>query len=620
MATELEITTDRRAARARHRTIPLSGTLAVVMAGLVALTAIDVLAVFWFMTAGTTRDLLGRAAQLGLDSVQARIADRFIPVEDQLAFLSRRIASGEVDPTDGAALDRLMTDALAGTPQVRVLSLTSPDGTIRGVTQGPHGVFTFADTIHRDDERQEIEEARGRQDAYWGPVHFVPAEVMRTSVANLHRPVHAGDRFVGVLTATITVDALSDHLRTIAEANPGTTPFILYGRDRVLAHPAIAADRPALSPEHPLPLLNEVGDPFLAALWTEGQPETVGEAADLEARVVRLGNDGRVILTRTVDGYAPRPLIVGVEVPVSTLDKPTDDLLHAGLAGLAVLLIAILVAIAVSRAIARPVGAMAREVRAVGSLDFASLRPLPGSLFSELNEQARAYNTMLTGLRWLETYVPKSLVRRLLRGGGAMPSTERVVTVMFTDIVDFTAVAERMPAAEVAAMLNAHFDLLGRCVEAEGGTIDKFIGDCVMAFWGAPDDQPDHADRALRAARAIAAAVVADNGERRGRGLAPLQVRIGLHSGPVVAGNIGMSGRSGYTIVGDAVNLGNRLEQLGKAVAPADEIVVLASGEMVALAADDRSGLRSLGLQAIPGRRTEIEIFRLEGPPPPGQP
>ncbi|MGO1077295.1 adenylate/guanylate cyclase domain-containing protein [Inquilinus sp. CA228] len=615
MATEAETTTDRRAAGTHRRTIPLSGTLAVVMAGLVALTAVDVLAVFWFMTAGTTRDLLARAAQLGLDSVQARIADRFTPVEDQLAFLAREIAAGHTD--DGAALDRLMTGALAGTPQVRVLSLTGLDGAIRGVTQGPHGVFTFTDTIHRDDERQEIETARGRRDAYWGPVHFVPAEVMRTSVANLHRPVHADDRFVGVLTATITVDALSDHLRTIAEANPGTTPFILYGPDRVLAHPAMATQRPALSPEHPLPSLDEVGDPFLAGLWTEAKRETVGEI-DLEARVVRLGDDGRVILTRTVEGYAPRPLIVGVEVPVEVLDKPTDDLLRAALAGLAVLAIAILVAIVVSRAIARPVGAMAREVRAVGSLDFAALRPLPGSLFSELNEQARAYNTMLTGLRWLETYVPKALVRRLLRGGGAMPSTERVVTVMFTDIVDFTATAERMPAAEVAALLNAHFDLLGRCVEAEDGTIDKFIGDCVMAFWGAPDDQPDHADRALRAARAIAAAVTADNAARRGCGLAPLRVRIGLHSGPVVAGNIGMSGRSGYTIVGDAVNLGNRLEQLGKAVAPADEVVVLASGETVELAAGDRSDLRSLGPHAVPGRRTEIEIFRLEGPPPPG--
>ncbi len=612
MATELDSTTERRAAPTRRRTIPLSGTLAAVMAGLVALTAIDVLAVFWLMTAGTTRDLLADAAQLGLDSVQARIADRFTPVQDQLAFLSREIAAGRIDPGDGVALDRLMTGALAGTPQVRVLSFVAPDGAIRGVTQGPEGVFAFTDTIHTDGERQEIEQARGRTEAAWGPVYFVADPALRTSVANLSQPAHAGGAFAGIFTATLTVDALSDHLKAIAEANPGTTPFILYGRDRVLAHPAMVAQRPALSREQPLPGLDALGDPFLAALWTEGTPEAVGDA-DLDARVVRRGGDGRVILTRTIAGYAPVPLTVGVEVPVSALDKPTNDLIRAGLAGLAVLAIAILVAIWVSRMIVRPVGAMAREVRAVGSLDFAALHPLPGSVFSELNDQARAYNTMLTGLRWLETYVPKSLVRRLLRSGtGEVASAERMVTVMFTDVVDFTAVAEHMPAAGVAAMLNAHFDLLGRCVEAEGGTIDKFIGDCVMAFWGAPDDQPDHADRALRAARAIAAAVAADNAARRGHGLPAVRVRIGIHSGPVVAGNIGMTGRSGYTIVGDTVNLGNRLEQLGKTVAPGDEVAILVSGATVALSSAGRSGLRALGAQAVSGRRAEIEVYRLE--------
>ncbi|MGO4722971.1 MULTISPECIES: adenylate/guanylate cyclase domain-containing protein [unclassified Inquilinus] len=610
--TELQNTVDRRDALPRRRTIPLSGTLAVVMAGLVALTAIDVLAVFWFMTASTTRDLLAKAAQLGLDSVQARIADRFTPVEDQLAFLTREVAAGRVDPDDGAALDRLMTGALAGAPQVRVLSFVAPDGAIRGVTQGPEGVFPFTDTIHTDGERQEIEEARGHDDPTWGPVYFVADPALRTSVANLRQPIHAGGAFAGIFTATLTVDALSDHLKAIAESNPGTTPFILYGRDRVLAHPAMAVQRPALSREQPLPGLDALGDPFLAALWTEGEPEAVGDA-DLDARVVRRDGDGRVILTRTITGYAPVPLTVGVEVPVSALDKPTSDLLRAGLAGLAVLAIAILVAIWVSRMIVRPVGAMAREVRAVGSLDFAALHPLPGSLFSELNDQARAYNTMLTGLRWLETYVPKSLVRRLLRSGGSgeVASAERMVTVMFTDVVDFTAVAEPMPAAEVAAMLNAHFDLLGRCVEAEGGTIDKFIGDCVMAFWGAPDDQPDHADRALRAARAIAAAMAADNAARRGRGLPAVRVRIGIHSGPVVAGNIGMTGRSGYTIVGDTVNLGNRLEQLGKTAAPGDEVTILVSGATVALSSADRSDLQALGAQAVSGRRAEIEVFRL---------
>jgi class 3 adenylate cyclase len=221
---------------------------------------------------------------------------------------------------------------------------------------------------------------------------------------------------------------------------------------------------------------------------------------------------------------------------------------------------------------------------------------------------------MLTGLRWLETYVPRSLVRRLLGSadGGRLLSTERVATLMFTDIVGFARTSESMTAADVAEMLNSHFDLLGRCVEAEGGTIDKFIGDCVMAFWGAPDDQPDHADRALRAARAIANALVTDNAARHARGLTPIRIRLGVHTGPVVAGNIGTRDRAGYTVVGDTVNVANRLEQLGKSIAPDDDLVILISGDTVACLQDRSDGLVPLGSHVVPGRATAIDIFRLQ--------
>lgn len=616
MAVDVQGGSERQDGNRRRRTIPLSGTLATVMASLVALTAIDVLAVFWLMTADTTRSLLADKATLAVDAVETRLADRFAPVSDQLTFLAREL-SRPGDHTSGPLLDTLLTGAVAGTPQVRVLYLVTPDGTIRGVTQGPKGVFPFTDTIRTDKERQEIDDARGRTEIYMGPVYYVADPALKTSVVNMLRPVHDGDRFVGILTATITIEETSRQLKAIAASSPDTTPFILYGRNRVLGHPNLADNSPVLSREHPLPGLASVGDPFLASLWTDGKAEDVG-GDDLEARVVRWGDDGRVVLTRTVQGSGPVPMIIGVELPLETLEEPTSNLMRAGLAGLAVLLIAIVAAIAISRMIVRPVGAMAREVRAVGSLDFSALRPLPGSVFSELNDQARAYNTMLTGLRWLETYVPRSLVRRLVRSkdGGRVLSAERVVTVMFTDITGFTITAEAMPAADVAEMLNAHFDLLGRCVEAEGGTIDKFIGDCVMAFWGAPDDQPDHADRALRAARAIAAAMAADNAARTARGLAPIRIRIGVHSGPVVAGNIGTRDRSGYTIVGDTVNVGNRLEQLGKAVAPDDDLVALISGDTVAGLADGAGDLRPLGPHMIPGRATAVAVFRL---PPPGR-
>ncbi|HEV7321321.1 MAG TPA: adenylate/guanylate cyclase domain-containing protein [Ensifer sp.] len=591
----------------RNRTIRLSRTLAIVMAALVALTAAVILSVVWFMSAGTTRDLLVQSAHLGLEAVQTQIGSRFSPVEDQLAFLAREVGAGRLDPANTLELERVMTGALAGTPQVRVLSFVKPNGEILGVTQGPKGVFSFEDKVMSANERAEIEEARRSGTAHWGPVYFVPDPAIRTSVANLQQPANHGGEFAGIFRATITVDTMSDFLRQIAVANPGTTPFVLYGRDQVLAHPLMAAGHPLLSAQHRLPKLDELGDPFLAALWN-GPPETF-DNSDMEVRAVKLGDDGRVILTREIRGYAPASLIIGVEVPIESVEKPIWDLLRAGIAGLAVLFVAIIIAWIVGRLIVRPVTSMAREVRAVGMLDFAALRPLPGSLFTELNEQAKAYNTMLTGLRWLETYVPKKLVRHLI-GNEDLASTQRVVTIMFTDVVDFTATAEKTSAGDVAALLNSHFDLLGNCIESEGGTIDKFIGDCVMAFWGAPDAQNDHADRAVRAARAISLAIARDNAERRLQGLPPLRVRIGIHSGPVVAGNIGMTGRSAYTIVGDTVNACNRLEQLGKSIAPGEEAVILLSGETFDLVVEDRSDLVQLGKHCLAGRTEETEIYR----------
>ena len=183
---------------------------------------------------------------------------------------------------------------------------------------------------------------------------------------------------------------------------------------------------------------------------------------------------------------------------------------------------------------------------------------------------------------------------------------------MFTDIAGFTSHAEGRPAQEVAEFLNNHFALLADSIEAEGGTVDKFIGDAVMAFWGAPEAQADHAERACRAALSIVDAVHADNQRRQAEGQPAIRVRVGLHSGPVIVGNIGAPGRINYTIVGDTVNTCQRLEQLGKTAGPRDaEVVVLVSAATAALVGPGFTLVRA-GKHQVPGRRGRVEIFRLE--------
>ena len=234
-------------------------------------------------------------------------------------------------------------------------------------------------------------------------------------------------------------------------------------------------------------------------------------------------------------------------------------------------------------------------------------------VFRELNEAANAFNTMVDGLRWFETYLPRSLVLRLMRQGGpaAVASEERELTVMFTDIVGYTALAEDLPPTELAAFLNHHFTLVDGCIEAEGGTVDKYIGDAVMAFWGAPESMPDHAERACRAAQAIAQAIAADYARQCGSGRTPVRLRVGVHTGPVLVGNIGAAGRINYTIIGDTVNTAQRLEELGKGMDDGGRgVLVLVSGEMA-----ERLGagfpLTSVGAHVLRGRHEPTEVFRL---------
>ena len=171
----------------------------------------------------------------------------------------------------------------------------------------------------------------------------------------------------------------------------------------------------------------------------------------------------------------------------------------------------------------------------------------------------------LGAARWLGVYAPHQVSRRLLQGRDFAASAQlREVSVMLTDIVGFTTMAEQSSPAVVTDFVNRHFTMLNACVEAEGGTLAQFIGDSVMSFWGAPDPLPDHAARACRAALAIAAALELENARRATEGLEPVRMRIGINTGLVTAGNVGAPGRSNYGIVGDTVNTTQRIEQLAK--------------------------------------------------------
>ena len=258
-------------------------------------------------------------------------------------------------------------------------------------------------------------------------------------------------------------------------------------------------------------------------------------------------------------------------------------------------------------AISRPIRRAAKGATAIGQLDFDQVAPLSHSMFREIESLAISFNAMLEVLKAFGRYVPRSLVMRLIKEGGFGAGTsERAVAIMFTDIVSFTAICEKMTAIEVAAFINHHLTLISACVEREGGTIDKFIGDAVMAFWGAPANNPDHAVDCCRAALACQRAVQ-DLGLVDDEGRA-VNIRIGVNSGDMLVGNIGSEVRLNYTVIGDAVNIASRLESTNKVFG--SQIII---GPETRRLAGDRVSVRELDRLAVYGRSGGLQVYELLG-------
>ena len=265
----------------------------------------------------------------------------------------------------------------------------------------------------------------------------------------------------------------------------------------------------------------------------------------------------------TPDG--PEEWRIAMAVPLEAVLSPFDRIRRTLAYGaLGALLLALLLGAILARGLTRPIHTLVTATGRVGRGEYQTR--VPEDSDDEVGQLARAFNTMTEGLALKEQYrgvldkvVSRDVAEELLRGDLTLGGESREVTILFADIRGFTALTEGMEPQEVIGLLNETMERLGDAVEAAGGVVDKYVGDEIMAVFGAPLVQSDHADRAVRAALAIQGAMSALSEERVERGAAPVEVGVGLHTGEAVAGNMGSPSRLNYTVVGESVNLAARL-------------------------------------------------------------
>ena len=271
-----------------------------------------------------------------------------------------------------------------------------------------------------------------------------------------------------------------------------------------------------------------------------------------------------------------------------------------------ILLAAVSSVLMVQRLIVTPLLRVSDELRRVERFELEQVQRHP-SRINEIANLSGAIADMATGLSAFRKYIPADLVRLLVSEGteAKLGGTVKPMTVMFIDIAGFTGLSERL-GDHLIPLLSRYFDAMSAEIQANGGTIDKFIGDAVMAFWGAPSPTPDHALACCRAALACQRAIVAkDLRDETGR---LLEIRIGINSGACLVGNIGSEVRLNYTVIGDTVNVASRLEGASKRYGT--NIII---GEETRRLAGDQILVRELDRLAVYGREAGIAVYELLG-------
>ncbi len=314
------------------------------------------------------------------------------------------------------------------------------------------------------------------------------------------------------------------------------------------------------------------------------------------------------------------PGLYGVMLSTRALDSRLQDnlgllLLVFGFALVSIIVTGGLLATWIDRPVNQLVAASGQV--AIGNLDIS----VSTARHDELGVLAMRFNDMVAGLRQLlfvkdlfGRFVSPEVSARLLAGQIELGGEQRTVTILFSDLREFTRLSEEHSAHEIVDLLNEYFRIIIHAARQNGGIVNKFGGDSTLIVFGAPMDMADHADRALATAIAMRDGLATLNAHRSLEGWEVLRQGIGINTGPVIAGQVGSEDRMEYTVIGDAVNLASRLQAMTKDLPGCD--VVFSEATHAALVAPSNFNYSDQGLVEVRGKQQDVQIYTLIGSAP----
>jgi adenylate cyclase len=411
----------------------------------------------------------------------------------------------------------------------------------------------------------------------------------------------AGDSFFGVIGADLT---LGDYSRFLANAqiSDQSLVFIFNNLGEIIAHP------------DPTKGVLIQGAPIEAQTVQALDRKEISRAYELFAKskdpLIIFEEDG----VEYIASFTPFPKDFPYEWYLCIV-APTDEFVgvinesyrHNLMMAITILILSAFLIYFLSRRISRPIVLISQEIKRLQNFDMSGEIDFKSNVY-EIQSIREAMAALKKSLSAFGKFVPKALVQKLIAKGGdiKLGGKEKELSLFFSDIVSFTSISENMPPEKLALHLSEYLNELSHIIMQTGGTIDKYIGDAIMAFWGAPIHDSNHMYNACKAALMCQKRLIELNRKWTLEGKPVLHTRIGLHTHSVIVGNIGSEERMNYTVLGDGVNLAARLEGVNKLYGTK----IIASGVMYERL-KSKFLFRPVDVVAVKGKKESVIIYEL---------
>lgn len=579
-----------------------------------------------------SRQLMSRLT----DAILEKTNHYFLPAVDFSKSASQILHHYKGEKLLSAPLAReLLVQALKASPQVEMLYLCDPDGHMllaRNLEAGSYLIQTVRPDPDPDSDRflskdvifnpngERIKEtpleptrfnplkrpwftgavkARG---PHWTSVYtFFDEQV--PGITSSYAAFDKEENLVGVAGVDYTLAGLSKFLDQ-TKSSPNGITLIVDGEDNLIACPGLTFGAiPHSTPDSPSTVACLENPVIMKAFRVYGAEKRTNFG---------FSHQGEDFLAF----FRPMPEQFGRNWCIFVLSPERDFVGPIEQTSRTVMLVSLIILAAaggvaafISKGFSRPVEQLSEEAAKVGKFDLDDDIPTCSS-YREIQQLSNSMNAMKKALRAFAKYVPTELVHQLIKSGKEVKlgGVEQELTISFSDIEGFTSISEGQMPLNIMEHLSEYLKALTTIIREENGTVDKYIGDSVMAFWGAPLPNPSHARDACMAALRCNSRIETLNGMWKTQGRIPLPTRFGLHTGTTMVGNVGSSDRMNYTVLGDSVNLASRLEGTNKLYGT--RIIV---SETTHDHAGDEFVFRPLDRVAVKGKTKGILVYELLG-------